>query len=66
VLLHAAVALAGGDVAAIFAPYISERGNQLHTGLRVGFAVPVLENAHATSEGRTIPVGLGFTEPSVC
>lgn len=56
----AAVAHIGGDAAVIVAPYRMENGSQLYTGLKFGFAVPVLNNATATTESFTIPIGFSL------
>jgi hypothetical protein len=56
----AAVATFGGDLAVIAAPYTSSGGTQLYTGVKGGLAIPVLNNATATSEAFTIPIGLSL------
>lgn len=53
----AAVATIGGDATVILAPYTSDDGMQLYSGVKAGFAIPVLQNASAVSEAITIPVG---------
>lgn len=56
----AAVATFGGDVAVIAAPYMAANGTQIYTGLKSGIAVPVLNNATATSEAFTLPIGFSL------
>src|SRR5439155_16677105 len=46
------------DLAVIVAPWTAANGTQLYTGAKGGFAVPVLQNAQATSESFTLPVGI--------
>jgi hypothetical protein len=56
----AGVAVLGGDLAFIAAPYIAPNGTQLYTGFKVGFSVPVLNNAQATNESFTVPIGVSL------
>lgn len=54
------IAVLGGDLAVIVAPYTAPNGTQLYTGLKGGFSVPVLQNVQATSESFTLPVGVSI------
>jgi hypothetical protein len=54
------IAVFGGDLAVIAAPYTAANGSQLYTGLKGGFSVPVLQNVQATSESITFPIGFSL------
>ncbi len=50
----------GGDLAAIVAPYTDRAGDQLYTGVKGSFAIPVLQNARGATEVLTLPVGFAL------
>jgi hypothetical protein len=53
-----AVAIFGGDLAVVVAPYTAPSGLQVYTGAKGSFSVPILQNAKATNEAFTFPIGL--------
>jgi hypothetical protein len=56
----ASVAIIGGDVAVVVAPYTAPNGSQLYVGTRGSFAVPFLQGARATNESIEIPIGVAL------
>ncbi len=54
----ASVAVFGGDLALIFAPYTSANGTQLYVAGKGAFSIPVLQNATNVNEAIIVPVGL--------
>ena len=50
-------AVFSGDLALIFAPWISPDGKQLYIGAKGAFTVPVLQNATALGESIVVPIG---------
>jgi len=56
----ASVAVAGGDLALIFAPFIAENGSQVYAALKGSFAVPFLNGARDVNEALEVPIGVSL------
>jgi len=54
------VAILGGDLAVIVAPYTFANGSQWYVAARGSFAVPVLSGARAVNESVELPIGLAL------
>jgi hypothetical protein len=52
-----AIAVFGGDLAAIVAPYTSANGDQLYLAVKGAFSIPVLQGASNVNEAIIVPVG---------
>lgn len=48
----------GGDIAGILAATLDSKGDQIYSGARLSFAIPVLTNAQSATGSLTVPVGV--------
>ncbi len=57
-------AVVGGNLSLLVAPYTSQRGTEVYTGVRGSFGIPILNGATGATESLIVPVGFSFKSGS--